>query len=229
MWDIVYKSFKAPIELFFIPFLFHCYCRLFGHRVDSIVSDGCNQSSFVLFYIVHESLYRCVNTVCAAGKSSSTLLSWYIEYVNIVSVIYCLMHGHYFSCSLVHLFRFFSGPFKKCPEYLKRSTARVFILLIMFLLDSFITSNFLVLLRYSDCFSFFFISLIVLASNIPKYMYVSFSPSVLIFSWFASFIPSVRSRFPLFHHYHGIFSMPNSLPMSCLHILTACVRVPRSF
>ena len=31
----------------------------------------------------------------------------------------------------------------------------------------------------------------VSASNIPKYLLVSFSPSILIFSWFGSFVPSV--------------------------------------
>ena len=43
--------------------------------------------------------------------------------------------------SLVHL--------RKGPEYLMRGTAQVFIPLIRFLLESFVWSSFLVLLRYS--------------------------------------------------------------------------------
>ena len=45
------------------------------------------------------------------------------------------------SSSLIH--------FKNGPEYLMRSTAQVFIPLIRFLLDSFVSSSFLVLQRYS--------------------------------------------------------------------------------
>ena len=47
----------------------------------------------------------------------------------------------YLSSSHVH--------FKKGPEYLARETAQVFIPLIRFLLHSFVSSSFLVLLRYS--------------------------------------------------------------------------------
>ena len=35
-------------------------------------------------------------------------------------------------------------------------------------------------------------------SNIPKYLYVSISPNVLVLSWFGSSIPSIISHFPLF-------------------------------
>ena len=94
------------------------------------------------------------------------------------------------SPSLVH--------FKNGPEYLKRRTAKVFILLIRFLLYSFVLSSFLVLLRYSFLiFSFIITYLMVSASNISKYLYVYFFPSVLIFSLFGSSIPSVRCRFLL--------------------------------
>ena len=51
------------MELFFPPFLLSSYCLSVGLRVVSIVSGGCNQSFYTLFYVVFESLYRCVNTV----------------------------------------------------------------------------------------------------------------------------------------------------------------------
>ena len=79
------------------------------------------------------------------------------------------------SSSLVH--------FKKGPKYLTRGTAQVFIPLIRFLLHSFVTSSFLVLPRYSFLiFSFICTCLMVSASKMPMYLYVSFSPSVLILS-----------------------------------------------
>ena len=124
--------------------------------------------------------------------------------------------------SLVHL--------RKGPDYLTSGTAHVFIPLIRFLLLSFVLSSFLVLLRCSFLIlSFISTCLMVSASKIPKYLQVSFSASVLILSWFGSFIPSVRCRFPLFITSMAHFSMPNSIPMSWLYILTACIKVSSSF
>ena len=42
----------------------------------------------------------------------------------------------------------------------------------------------------------------VSAPNIPKYSKFSFSPSILIFSWIVSSIPS---EFSSFHYEHGTF------------------------
>ena len=54
--------------------------------------------------------------------------------------------------------------------------------LIMFLIYSLVSSSFLVFLSYSFWISFFISTyLMVSASNFPKYLYVSFSPNVLIF------------------------------------------------
>ena len=78
VWDVVYKSFKPPIEWFSFPFLFPSYYHSVVHRVLSIVSGGCNESSFAFLYIVFESLYRCINAVFNAGKFSSSPFSWNI-------------------------------------------------------------------------------------------------------------------------------------------------------
>ena len=120
--------------------------------------------------------------------------------------------------------------FKKGFEYLTWGTALVFIPFIRFLLYSLLSSSFLVLLRYSF-FNFSFIStcLMVSASNIPKYSYVSFSLNVLIFSRFTSSITSVMCRFPLFLISMAHFSIPNSIPVSWVYILTTCIRVSKSF
>ena len=77
--------------------------------------------------------------------------------------------------SLVH--------FKNGPGYLTRRSARVFIPFIRYLLYSFVSSIVLVLLKYSFLiFSFISTCLMVSAFNISKYLNVSFSSSVLIFS-----------------------------------------------
>ena len=67
---------KRPLCFFPILFL-SCFYSIV-YRLVRIVSDGCNQSSFVFFYVVFEPLYRWVNTVFDAGKSSSSLFSRYI-------------------------------------------------------------------------------------------------------------------------------------------------------
>ena len=73
------------MKLFSFPFLFPSFCYSVIYRVVSIVSDGRNESFFVFFYVVFESLYGCVNAVFDAGKSSSYLFSRYILSVNVVS------------------------------------------------------------------------------------------------------------------------------------------------
>ena len=62
----------------FLPFLFSAYFRSVGSRVISVVSRGFDQSSSSIFYIVFESLNRCVNTVFNANKSFSSFFSWHI-------------------------------------------------------------------------------------------------------------------------------------------------------
>ena len=51
----------------------------------------------------------------------------------------------------------------------------------------------------------------------------------LFLSCFSSSIPSVSCRLPLFITSIAHFSMPNSIPMSRLYILTVCIRVSSSF
>ena len=108
---------KRPYSCFSSIF-FSCYCRSVGPHVVSIVSGGCNQSSSELFLMLFSS--HCigwyVNTIFNAGKFSSSSCSWYIKSINVISGMYCLMHGHQISCSLVYLFKFFSGPLQKVPR-----------------------------------------------------------------------------------------------------------------
>ena len=111
------------------------------------------------------------------------------------------------SSSLVH--------FTKGPEYLTRGTVQVFIPLIRFLLDSFVSSGILVLLSYSFLIlSFISTCLMVSASKIPKYLYVSFSPSVLILSWFGSS-----------NYYHDIISYYDQILIVIMIIIKLCWRL----
>ena len=63
---------KCPLSFFF-PFSFSSHCNSVGLRAVSIVSANNYQSPFVLFYVVLEPLYRYVNAVFNAGKSSSLI------------------------------------------------------------------------------------------------------------------------------------------------------------
>ena len=95
--------------------------------------------------------------------------------------------------------------------------------MIRFLLDSFVSSSLLVLLRYSFLM-FFFIStcMIVSTSKILKYLYVSYSPRILIFSWFDSSIPSVRWHLPVFITSKAHFQC--QIPSLCLNcVFSQCV------
>ena len=99
-----------------------------------------------------------------------------------------------------------------------------------FLQFSLVSSRFLVLLRCAFLiFSFISTCLMVSASYIPKYSKVSFSLSILIFSWFVSSISTVMCRFQLFIISMVHFSMLNSISMSWLYILIVCIRVSNSF
>ena len=77
MRDVVYLSFNAVIELFFSHF---CFLIIF------ILSSIVLSVSFLMaiisprscFSVVFERLYRCVNAVFDAGKSSFSLFSRYI-------------------------------------------------------------------------------------------------------------------------------------------------------
>ena len=156
--------------MFSFPFLFPSYCYSVIYRVVSIVSGGRNQSSFVFFYVVFESLYRCVDasSILASPLPPSFLGTYSLSTSSLgcnalcIVISFLVLWSICLSSSLVHL--------RKGPEYLMRGTTQVFIPLIRFLLESFVSSSFLVLLRYSFwILSFISTCLMVSASKIPKY------------------------------------------------------------
>ena len=68
---------KCPYSCFSFHFYFPVIFSV-DPCVVSIVSGDCNQSSSVLFYLVFQSLYRCINAILNNGKSSSSFFPWHI-------------------------------------------------------------------------------------------------------------------------------------------------------
>ena len=103
------------ILLFVIIFLFSSYFRSFGLRVITIVSDSCNQSSSALFYVVFQSLYRSINAISNAVKSSCFFCFFETSTPSLgCKALYMVMSflvlwSICLSCSLAH--------FKNGPEY----------------------------------------------------------------------------------------------------------------
>ena len=125
----------------------------------------------MFFYVIFELLYRCVNGVFDAGKSSSSSLletlslsMLSLEYNVLCMVIsFLVLWSICLSSYQVHL--------RKGSKYLTIGTVQVFIPLMRFLLESFVSSIFLVLQRYSfRIVSFISTCLMVSASKIPKYL-----------------------------------------------------------
>ena len=109
------------IELFFFPFF--CFFGYFG-LVDGcvvwIVSGRCNLSSTAFFYLIFESLYHAIDTICNADVSSSSFFSWHTK--SLECTAWCIIKSFLVLCSiclsstLVH--------FKNGPEYLTRRQLR---------------------------------------------------------------------------------------------------------
>ena len=122
-----------------------------------------------------------------------------------------------YGSSLVFLF---SGPFVGVlPSILRGGAGEVSIPLMRFLLRSLVLSCFLVLLGIFFLIFFRFRIFWCLLPISPKYLYISFSLSHLIFSLFGSSIPSVICCFLLFIIRMAHFSMPYSIPISSLPVL----------
>ena len=217
-------------QLFFFPFLFSFYFRsvdprrsvLFMVAVISLLprfsmssSSRCIDAS-TLFTMPASHLPPSFRDIYRLSTSFLGCKALCIIITFLVLWCLCL------SSSLVH--------FKNGPEYLMSGTALVFIPFISFLLYSLVLSSFLVHLRYS--LKFFF-----LHHHLFDGVYFQYSQVFLrfLFSecsnffWVGCSILSIMCRFSLFIISMAHFSRPNSIPISWLYILTACVRVFSSF
>ena len=96
-----------------------------------------------------------------------------------VNVIARLEYELAYYDSAVHPFNHYTT---RTPLLFWEFSHQIFITFIRFLRHSFLWSSFLALVRYSFFFLFSFISSCLMsASTVSKYLYVSFSPSVLAF------------------------------------------------
>ena len=139
--------FKTSIELLFFPLLFPSYCHSVVHRVIIIVSDGYNESSIVFF------LY-CLRVVVSMRQGCfqcwrvlflPLFLKYNLSTLSLGCNAFCIVNSLLFL--LIHLF--VSGSLQKRILISNECTAQVFIPSIRFLPETFVTSIFIVLLRYS--------------------------------------------------------------------------------
>ena len=116
----------------FLLILFYCYFCSVDPHVVCIVSSHCNQFSSALFYVIYELLYRCINAILNAGKSSSSFFPSRGYKGLCIVMSFLVLWSICWRSSLVH--------FLNSPDYLTRRTAPMFILLIRFLLYSLVSS-----------------------------------------------------------------------------------------
>ena len=214
-----------PIELFFFPV---------GFLVIVVLLVIVFSVSFLMAVISPPSAFLCIPRVVVLMRQHC-LQCWQVFFLP-PFLIHIVCQRRFwdvmtYAWSLVFLFfgpfayvlrSFTSKSFRISNE--GRGTVQVFIPLIRFLLHSFVSGSFLVLqIYYFLFFSFISTCSMVSASKMPKYLYVSFSLSVLILYWFGSSIHLVRCRSPLFITSIAHFAMPNSIRMSWLYILAVCI------
>ena len=112
--------------------------------------------------------------------------------------------------------------FMNGPANLSRGTSQGFIPLMWFLLYSLVCISFRVLLIYMFLIFFSFLSacLMVSASNVPMYLWVSFYSNVVFFSWLSSSILSVMCHFQILiiNMVHFLCQIP-SLYSNCISSL----------
>ena len=112
--------------------------------------------------------------------------------------------------------------FKTGTKYLTRETAQIRISLTRFLLNSFVSSNFLILLRYSFLIFFLYLHLFDSVNfQYPQIFLVSFSPSVLdIVVWLLSCV--------IYHFSFLAFFYAKFHSYILTVYLTVCIRVSNS-
>ena len=218
------------IQLFSVLFLFSGYFCSVDACVVCIVSDGCNQSSSSLVYVIFESLYQCIDAIKNDGDSFFFFLTYIV-------CPCCLWHVRPYASSWVFLF---SGPF---VEFLLWSILRIVpsilrvgqLRYLSLWWDFCYVLWFRVVFSFSWCillisFSFLLVCLISSTFNISKYSYVSFSPSVRIFflDLVVLFLPSfVIFCFSLLALHIFLYQIP-SLYLDCISSLSV-LRFPVLF
>ena len=139
-------------------------------RVVNIVSGYC---VFLCAFLCSLRVVLSMRQHCfQCGTSSSYFFSWHIYNLSKSSLVCktsCIVISFFVLWSICLIF--FSGPLHEWSRVFYDVSPQVFMPFIKFLLYSFVSSDFLVLQRYSlSIFSFLSTCLIKSASNMPKYL-----------------------------------------------------------
>ena len=207
--------------------MFSGYFRSTDLRVVSVVSDDWDQSSSALFCFL-----RVVVSIrqCCLQCWQNLFLLLFLTHIVCQSHLWEVMPNAWllvflFSASFVEGLLWSTS--RIVPSILRGWHPRYSSHLTRVLLYCFVSSSFLVPLRYYFLiFSFISSCLIVTASNIPM---ENCRFSFLRTFWFfldlvVLFLPLCVVS-PLFITSMAHFSTPNSIPISWLYILTVCIRV----
>ena len=156
---------KCPYSCFSFHFSFLVIFDLLMLGVVCIVSCHCNQSSFVLFYVVFSSGINAWTLSWMLTSPSSFLDTYSLSTSSLRCKVLCIV------TSFLVLWSICWSSFQVHFKNGRRGTTRVFIYSMRFLLCSLISSSFLVLLRYSfKILSFIYACLVDFVSNIPKHL-----------------------------------------------------------
>ena len=141
VWNLAYVSLEISIQLFFFLFLFSVYSCSADPCIVCVVSGRWNQSSAVLFYVVFESSWQCIDAFLLFFLLFSTHVAWQNHLLDVwayASLIVFLFSGPFIEVLPLSLSRI-------VPSILQGDTAQEFIPLMRFLLYSLLSSSFLTL------------------------------------------------------------------------------------
>ena len=181
--------FLVVVVFLLLLFLFFCCCFFFVFVFFFRLFLFCQYCYWLLwsvFIYFFECSPRVLLLMCQYNPQcwlAPFLLLFLIYIVYVIFRMWRLVQSLQFFCLLVHLSKFLLGPSSRnCSDV---ST-----------FNEIFAAEFD--LRCSFICSFISACLMVSASNIPKNLKFSFFPSVQIFSWFYSSIPSIVFFFPHF-------------------------------
>ena len=170
------------------------------------VSGRCNQSFSALFYLIFDSLYWCIDGHLSTSYLGCKALCMVLSFLVFWYICW--------SSPLAH--------FKKDSEWdifiPLMSSCDIVWFRVVFSISCDIPFNFF--------FHRYLWWLLPIFLRICKFHLLR---EFWFFSLFGSSIPIIICRFPLLIINMAHFSMQNSIPMSWLYILTACIRVSGSF
>ena len=206
------------VRLFFYPFLLRTIFSISAYFATALIEWGI-YSFIALFNIGFELMNWCIYAILNSSESFS-FFSCHILSVCMSDVRPYAKFSIFLSFGL---FSWVSSMFilRKVPSILKMGLPTCFVS------GTYFHETFSFVWDTRSSCSFIFACLMS-AYNIHKNMKFSFSPSVVMHSWFLSPVPSTESVFSLFIIWIAYVLMLTYLPTSSRYILV-CIRVSISF